>query len=274
MNPNLDHGEMIRGVNAGRGAGIMGGASLIRVSQAVALLEAEGGLDSEISAGLRQWYASYLKWRTTSKNGRSEKATKNNHATWCTAQAASHATFVHDEAARRMAWDRFRDYLVPTEIQPDGSCPREEERTRSLHYSSMNLDAFSLLCRLAQTEGLDLWRYRNARGYRRREELSLPGAVPASSGNVEREADHEIQHQWLLLPGAGRDRPGFAEPAFHRQRQSVTAPTSATPALLKFDFYAFIIFCVVIDCVRVRLGRAFGTARAGVFAAGLERQAV
>ncbi len=164
MNPNANHAEMIRGVNTGRGAGIMGTASLIRVSQAVALLEAEAGLDSEISAGLRLWYAAFLKWLTTSRNGRSEKATSNNHATWWTAQTASHATFVQDEAARQMAWDRYRDYLVPTEIQPDGSCPREEERTRSLHYSSMNLDAFSLICRLAQSAGLDLWRFRTPKG--------------------------------------------------------------------------------------------------------------
>jgi hypothetical protein len=63
-----------------------------------------------------------------------------------------------------MAWDHFRDYLLPAEIQPDGSCPREEERTRSLHYSSMNLDAFSLLCRLAQLDGADLWHFRTKAG--------------------------------------------------------------------------------------------------------------
>src|SRR5207248_6186159 len=48
------------------------------------------------------------------------------------------------------------------EIQPDGSCPREEARTNSLSYSAMNLDAFSVLCRIADVNGVtpDLWRYR------------------------------------------------------------------------------------------------------------------
>ncbi|MGH9583305.1 MAG: alginate lyase family protein, partial [Bryobacteraceae bacterium] len=59
----------------------------------------------------------------------------------------------------RIAWDHYRDYLVPTEILPNGSCPREEARTKSLGYSSMNLDAFSVICRLAQCQGVDLWHF-------------------------------------------------------------------------------------------------------------------
>jgi len=60
--------------------------------------------------------------------------------------------------------DHYRDYLVPTEIRTDGSCPREEARTKSLGYSSMNLDAFTVICRLAQMDGVDLWRFRTAKG--------------------------------------------------------------------------------------------------------------
>src|SRR5262249_32430498 len=65
---------------------------------------------------------------------------------------------------KSMAWERYRSYLVPTEVQPDGSCPREEARTKSLGYSSMNLDGFSVLCRLGQMAGQDLWRFRTPQG--------------------------------------------------------------------------------------------------------------
>src|SRR5262249_4216484 len=85
-------------------------------------------------------------------------------ATWWTAQVAAYAAFVDDSATRRMAWDRYRTYLVPGQIQPDGSCPREEARTQSLGYSAMNLDAFSLICRIAQMDGVDLWHYRTEKG--------------------------------------------------------------------------------------------------------------
>jgi hypothetical protein len=64
----------------------------------------------------------------------------------------------------QMAWEHSRTYLVPTEIRPDGSCPREEARTNSLAYSSMNLDAFATLCRLAQAHGADLWHFHAADG--------------------------------------------------------------------------------------------------------------
>ena len=56
-----------------------------------------------------------------------------------------------------MAWKHYRDILVPTQIEPDGSCPREEARTNSLGYSAMNLDGFSVICRIAQVHGLNLW---------------------------------------------------------------------------------------------------------------------
>ncbi len=164
MNPNLEYGQAIRGVNTGRGTGIIDTVSLIHAAQGIVLIEAAGGLDKSVSAGLHQWFADYLKWMNTSDKGLAEKKSGNNHATWWTAQAAAYAAFTGDAAARRMCWDHYRDYLVPTEIRPDGSCPREEARTKSLGYSSMNLDAFSVICRLAQMDGVDLWRFRTAKG--------------------------------------------------------------------------------------------------------------
>jgi hypothetical protein len=164
MNPNLEHGQMVRGINTGRGTGIIDTVSLIHAAQGVVLLELAGGLDADVAKGVRQWYADYLNWMTTSRNGLDEKKSGNNHATWWTAQAAAYAAFTGNAEARRMCWNHYREYLVPTEIQPDGSCPREEARTNSLAYSSMNLDAFSTVCRLAQLDGEDLWHFHTAKG--------------------------------------------------------------------------------------------------------------
>ncbi len=162
MNPNLEYGQAIRGVNTGRGTGIIDTVSLMHLAQGVALME--DGLDKQVTAGLRRWFSDYAQWMNTSKKGTDEKKATNNHATWWTAQIASFATFCGDEALRAMAFDRYRTYLVPTEVQPDGSCPREEARTKSLSYSTMNLDGFSVLCRVAQTAGLDLWHFRTPAG--------------------------------------------------------------------------------------------------------------
>jgi len=164
MNPNLEYGQAVRGINTGRGTGLIDTVSMIHASQGVWLLERAGGLDRDIAEGVRRWYAGFLKWMTTSPKGLDEKNSGNNHATWWTAQVASYATLVGDEAAKRMAWEHYRSYLVPAEIQPDGSCPREEARTQSLSYSSMNLDAFATLCRVAEGNGENLWKFRTSQG--------------------------------------------------------------------------------------------------------------
>jgi Alginate lyase len=164
MNPNLQHGQMVRGISTGRGTGIIDTVSLIHAAQGVVLLESAGGLDAGIAQGMRRWFAGYLKWMNGSKYGLDEKSSGNNHATWWTAQAAAYAAFTGDAAAQRMCWDHYRNYLVPTEIKPDGSCPKEEERTDSLSYSSMNLDAFATVCRLAHMSGVDLWNFKTAKG--------------------------------------------------------------------------------------------------------------
>ncbi len=164
MNPNLEFGQAVRGHNTGRGTGIIDTVSMIHAAQGVALLEQAGMLDGKLADGVRRWFADYLKWMTTSEKGLDEKKSGNNHSTWWTAQVAAYASLVGDELNKKMAWDYYRTFLVPHEIEPDGSCPREEARTNSLSYSAMNLDAFAVLCRIASTNGVDLWRYRTAKG--------------------------------------------------------------------------------------------------------------
>jgi len=145
MNPNLEYGQAVRGINTGRGTGLIDTVSMIHAAQGVWLLEQAGMLGRALGDGVRQWYADFLKWMTTSKKGLDEKKSGNNHATWWTAQVAAYATLTGDESVKAMAWEHYRGYLVPEEIRLDGSCPREEARTNSLGYSNMNLDAFAVL---------------------------------------------------------------------------------------------------------------------------------
>jgi hypothetical protein len=161
MNPNLEYGQAVRGHNTGRGTGIIDTVSFIHCAQGVALLEAAGMYDA---GPVRKWFADYLKWMTTSKKGLDEKKAENNHGTWWTAQVAAYATLTGDAANLQLAWQQYRDVLVPTQIAHDGSCPLEEARTNSLSYSAMNLDAFSVICRIARTHGLDLWHYKGPKG--------------------------------------------------------------------------------------------------------------
>jgi hypothetical protein len=164
MNPNLEYGQAVRGHNTGRGTGLIDTAGMIHVVQGVWLLEKAGMLDAGIGRGVRDWFSEFTRWMTASKKGLDEKKSGNNHSTWWTAQVAAYASFTNDGKTLNMAWDHYRTFLVPTEIEPDGSCPRELARTNSLSYSAMNLDAFSVLCRIASINGVDLWTFRGPKG--------------------------------------------------------------------------------------------------------------
>jgi hypothetical protein len=154
----------VRGINTGRGTGLIDTVSMIHTVQGIWLLEEAGMLDATTGKGVREWFVAFTKWMTMSPKGLDEKKSGNNHSTWWTAQVAAYAAFTRDRETLQMASDYYRNFLVPNEIQPDGSCPREEARTNSLSYSTMNLDAFSVVCRIAGVNGIDLWRYRTAKG--------------------------------------------------------------------------------------------------------------
>jgi hypothetical protein len=156
MNPDLEHAQAILGANDGRPTGIIDTVSLIHCAQGIALLEASGKWKPEHAAAAKKWFAEYLNWLRTSANGKAEARSGNNHAAWWTAQVAAFASLTGDEPAKTEAWSWFRSELLK-QIEPNGSLPREDARTTSLHYSCYALDAFATLARIAQLSGVDLW---------------------------------------------------------------------------------------------------------------------
>lgn len=225
MNPHLEYGQAVLGHNTGRGIGIIDTVGLIHCALGSSFAELSGKLDRTVASGVREWYARYLKWMTTSEKGLDEKKAGNNHATWWTAQAATYATFVGDVANRQMAWRHYREWLVPRQVEPDGSCPREEARTRSLSYSTMNLDGFSVLCRIAQINGEDLWRYRTPQGIGIEKSFSylMPFVLDPGSWKKQQIARFEPDSTvWLGLAGLGLDSSALL--AAYRGLPRATAP--------------------------------------------------
>ncbi len=163
MNPDLEYAQAVPGLTNGRSAGIIDGRVLIRAIQGMEFLAQTGVWDMKDQAVVRRWFEDYLRWLTTSRNGLEEKESGNNHASWWTAQVAAVATFVGDRKDQQMAFSYYRERIFP-EIRANGSAPREEARTKSLSYSAFNLEAFTLICRIAQVQGLDLWSVRTKGG--------------------------------------------------------------------------------------------------------------
>jgi hypothetical protein len=164
MNPHFDYAQYIPGVNNGRGIGLIEMAHLGELCDDLTLLGGSPAWSETDTRGFHDWLERYFTWLTTSKNGRDEAAAQNNHGTWYDAQAAHLAFFLgRDDAAKQILTTGLKKRLE-FEIEPDGAQPRELARTKSLGYSTMNLEAMFTNARLAAHAGVDWWGHAGADG--------------------------------------------------------------------------------------------------------------
>ena len=176
MSANLQFAQAIHGVTPGRGIGIIDTLHLVEVARAAAWIQHSGELKPSEMDSVRQWFADYLRWMTTSKNGLEEKAAKNNHGTCWVAQAAEFARFTHDDTNLEDCRELFRTKLVPDQIAPDGRLPLELARTKPYSYSLFDMDALSLVCQIASRPGDNLWSFAtpDGRGLRKTIDVMVP----------------------------------------------------------------------------------------------------
>jgi len=158
MNPNLDYGQAIPGVNNGRGIGIIETVALTGIADAAGILNGSKAWTAANHKSLQQWYAQYLNWMLTSKNGGEEHAAKNNHGTWYYAQVIDFALFTGDNAKAKQLAEESKKRL-DGQLTKDGAQPMELERTNGLGYSTMNLKGWFTVATLAKRTSVDLWTY-------------------------------------------------------------------------------------------------------------------
>lgn len=145
MNPNLQFAQAVQGVSTGRSYGIIDTLHLVEVARAASFLM-PNLLGAQESFAVRAWFSSYLAWLSTSDHGIQERDTKNNHAICWALQAAEFAGFVGNDSARSEVYRRYRDVLLPDQLELDGSFPREIARTKPYSYSIFNFDVMAGLC--------------------------------------------------------------------------------------------------------------------------------
>ena len=158
MNPHLEYGQAIPGRVTGRGVGIIDTARLTNVPDAAILIEPSRAWTDADHAGLKAWFAAYLKWLRTSRHGRDESRAANNHGTWYDVQVACFALFAGERDVAKQVLAQAGAKRITPQVQPDGRQPHELARTRSFSYSVYNLSAMFDLARLGEHVGVDLWR--------------------------------------------------------------------------------------------------------------------
>jgi Alginate lyase len=169
MNPSLDYAQAIWGVSTGRGTGVIDTLHLIEVSRAARHLGKQNVFTDAEFAGIRDWFAQYLDWMSTSKNGKEEEAAKNNHGTCWVAQAAAFAAFTGNQDAMTLCRDRFKNNIMPDQLALNGSFPLELARTKPYSYSLFDLDVLAIVCEIASAPGDspdNLWQFALPNGNR------------------------------------------------------------------------------------------------------------
>jgi hypothetical protein len=180
MNPHLDYGQAVPGLNSGRGAGIIATRRLVRVVDAERAIAPSPSWTAGDRSGLRAWCTAYATWLRTSRNGREEAAATNNHGTWYDAQFVALLLFTDERDEARSVIETTSKRRLAAQIQPDGRQPEELLRTRAWGYSVMNLEGWFTIARLAGDAGVDLWNYRTPDGRSLR--AALDYLVPFAEG--------------------------------------------------------------------------------------------
>jgi hypothetical protein len=176
MNPNLQYAQAIHGRFTGRGTGIIDTIHLVEVARAIEVLESSPVMSPAFDQRIKHWFADYLVWMTTSKNGTDERDAKNNHGTCWVMQVAAFAHLTGNQELLAYCRDRFKTVLVPNQIAVDGSLPEELRRTKPYGYSLFDLEALATVCQILSTPADNLWTFQlpDGRGMRKAMEFMFP----------------------------------------------------------------------------------------------------
>jgi hypothetical protein len=179
MNPNLKFGQAIKGKVEGRGVGIIDTRAFIRIVEAIGLIGSSSSWSRQDQDGMMRWFNQYTDWLLYDDYGIDEREHKNNHGTWYDVLVSSLAIFVGRNKLAEIILSDVPKNRYSVQIDSEGKQPYELDRTRSYHYSVMNLTGLFYLALIAEKRGIDLWSYPldNNPSLRRALDFLLPYAL-------------------------------------------------------------------------------------------------
>jgi hypothetical protein len=160
----MNFAQGIPGKSDGTASGIIDGWRLICIVDSVHMLESSESWTAADDIGMKAWFTDYLQWLRTSKPGQKEGMAANNHGVWYDAQTAAYAWFVGQNDLAKQIVEDAKKKRIDSQIEPDGTMPLELQRTKSLHYTVFNLEAFISLARVGKQVGSNLWDYTSTDG--------------------------------------------------------------------------------------------------------------
>jgi hypothetical protein len=231
MNPNLEFGQGIPGINTGRGIGLIETRSLMSVVDAAGLLAGSKTWSDADQEGIKAWLSQFLNWMQTSTKGKDEDAAKNNHGTWYDLQVVDYALFLGKPDLAVDTLNRVKSRRIALQIEPDGRQPLELARTNAFSYSIGNLDGLMQLAWFGSQVGVDLWSFHTPDG--RCIRVALDFLLPYATG--EKKWDYpQIGgfHGDALLPQLERAAAVYHDPKYIAAVHQLGAERSDLQTLL------------------------------------------
>ncbi|MDE7263725.1 MAG: alginate lyase family protein [Anaeroplasmataceae bacterium] len=142
MNPNLNHGQAMPGVNEGQRGGIIDFG--VTFGYALAILQglrAERLLDYELCLNLGTWLRQFQLWLLESPFGKEMNECKNNHSLVYDYLLLIISTFLDDYYMMVFIKSRYTERMKQ-QILENGDMPLETKRVNSRSYYFMNLKLF------------------------------------------------------------------------------------------------------------------------------------
>ena len=164
MNPNLQYAQAIMGVSKGRGTGIIDTLQWTDLARGLRVMETTGGMSAAEITPIKAWFAAYVDWMATSKNGIEEELATNNHGACWVLQVAEFAQFAGRADLVELCRDRYKNHLIPNQVAKDGTLPLELARTKPYSYSLFDGDVLTGICQSLSTSRDNLWTFKGSKG--------------------------------------------------------------------------------------------------------------
>ena len=130
-------------------------------------------------------------------------------------QAAEFARYVGDEKITTECRERYKKTLLPNQMAPDGSFPRELRRTKPYGYSLFNLDVMTYVVQILSVPEDNLWAFElpDGRSIKKGMEFLYPFILDKGKWPHKPDVmywdEWPIRHASLLFAGLALEKPEY-----------------------------------------------------------------
>ena len=157
MNPNMNHAQLIKGVNLGRGIGMIDfTANISYALKMMKLLKDENLLSHEFSLKLDAWLEKFVAWYCYSPLALEERYANNNHGTFYDFGLIVLLDYLDKKEEIYPLVCQMIELRMKTQIKDD-IMPLERKRTKAKSYSLMGIKGIYDFSYISSQYGYDLY---------------------------------------------------------------------------------------------------------------------